>query len=301
MRGRDLLHAVRRVLLGSSSSSSRHAGSAGSGLTVEEVSVAAREIVYHVLGTRASSSCEMEVTPEQQERAHSLAHRRACREPLQYVLGEWDFRDQTLTMRSPVLIPRPETEVLVDLIQRKLRQQHGLHFLEIGVGSGAISLSLLHENPSWTATGIDLDDAAIQLTQHNASRCGVADRLTLHKQDITTATPSSPCFSSGPFDFVVSNPPYIRRDEMPKLAPELRYENDMALCGGEDGLDVTRAILDIAPHIISRTGGARQLWLELSPPQCSAVARLVPPGCVLHVHLDQYGHERFVQVNLWDG
>ncbi|XP_006824365.2 MTRF1L release factor glutamine methyltransferase-like [Saccoglossus kowalevskii] len=182
--------------------------------------------------------------------------------PLQYVLGEWDFRDLTLKLRPPVFIPRPETEELVEMILQYHRPRINLHFLEVGCGSGAISLSLLHEIPQAIGIAIDQSHAAVKLTEHNATRLNLHDRLTVHNIEVVDSF-KIPNDIAGPYDAIISNPPYIFHDDMKDLAPEIsRYEDTKALHGGHDGLEVTKNILKMARYLLKHEGS---IWFECDP------------------------------------
>eukprot|EP01147_Barroeca_monosierra_P010023 gene10023-2197_t len=232
------------------------------GLNRTEANVAAREFIFHVAGCR-NPPPSLSFSTQQQKTIMSFAERRANREPLQYILGEWDFRYLTLDIRQPILIPRPETEVLVDLIKHTQPSENEIsRFVDIGVGSGAILLSLLHECDQFSGVGIDISPQAIALTLQNATKHELLDRLLLFKQDITKATQRSPCFNNQPFSFIVSNPPYITHEEMRLLDDELRYESTDALCGGSDGLDVARSIIEIAPHILDTNGQVHCIFVS---------------------------------------
>lgn len=167
-----------------------------------------------------------------------LCHRRRVfREPVQYLVGNWDFHEITLFVEKPILIPRPETEELVDIIIRRWERVHGRSpgaILDIGCGTGAIGLSLAKHFPESKVTLLDLSTQAVQLTSRNANLVlGSADltRINIVLDSIAT-------FPSPPekFDLVVSNPPYIPMQDMAALAREIQdHEDPRALCGGPDG------------------------------------------------------------------
>ncbi|EME28442.1 HemK methyltransferase family member 1 [Galdieria sulphuraria] len=203
------------------------------------------------------------------------ALRRLLREPVQYIVGNWDFYNLTLKVRQPVLIPRPETEELVDRILkfwknvlRRGSTGEVTRCLEIGCGSGAISLSLLKGWKEFTGnnnilkvTALDIDPQAITLTKENA--CIVLEDeqkrlLDIHLQDITKFR-----LDDNKYDFLVSNPPYIPEAEYRTLQPEvIQYEASCALLGGKDGMEIIRVILRGAKNWL-KTGGT--IWLEVDP------------------------------------
>jgi release factor glutamine methyltransferase len=180
--------------------------------------------------------------------------RRIAREPVAYILGRRGFRRIELAVDPRVLIPRPETELLVDVA---LALPSGAHVHDVGTGSGAVALALLDERPDLVVTASDASPAAVALARANAARLGlpleVAERAGL----------------PAPADLVVANLPYVREDEWDRLAPEIRsWEPREALVSGEDGLDAIRALIAEAP------GGTR-LALEHAPGQAAAVRELL--------------------------
>ncbi|XP_037088199.1 MTRF1L release factor glutamine methyltransferase-like, partial [Pollicipes pollicipes] len=159
--------------------------------------------------------------------------------PVQYIIGEWDFCDVTLKLRPPVFIPRPETEQLAQLAAERLRQRGGDRLLEVGCGSGALSVALLHWLPDVSAVAVDQSADACRLTEENAARLGVEDRLRVYNATLTED--GLPGEHRQLYDLVVSNPPYLTTAELRRLQPEiLLYEDRAALDGGPDGLRVTR-------------------------------------------------------------
>lgn len=199
---------------------------------------------------------------------------------MQYIIEEWDFRDLTLKMKPPVFIPRPETEELVDLVIADLQMRPGAGkeadtrhtCLEVGCGSGAISLSLLKSLPQLKAVALDQSQDAVDLTRENAFRLGLQDRLQIHHIDIMKEAKAvrSIC---GRVSAVVSNPPYLFSEDMTTLEPEIfRFEDPAALDGGEDGLKVIKQILTLAPPILLDHG---RVYLEVEPRHPPLVQRWV--------------------------
>lgn len=142
-----------------------------------------------------------------------------ARMPIQYIIGEWDFRDLTLSMTPPVFIPRPETEELVELILQKVDAEKGLHFLEIGCGTGAISLSLLKSLPKSKGMAVDQSKMAIDLTTKNATKYDLQDRIQIIHKKVTNETKLE---NAGEFDFIVSNPPYVKSKDLLVMEPEIK-------------------------------------------------------------------------------
>lgn len=172
-------------------------------------------------------------------RLAEAVERRKKREPLQYILGGWDFHGLHFSLNRDCLCPRADTETLVDAAIARV-PQNGV-FCDIGTGSGAIAVSVLHARPDLRAVCADISEGALACAAENAEANGVAERCTFVRCD---ALDPQALAALGTFDAVVSNPPYIRSAEIPSLAPELSYEPRRALDGGEDGLVFYRAILD---------------------------------------------------------
>ncbi|XP_064154476.1 MTRF1L release factor glutamine methyltransferase isoform X1 [Anguilla rostrata] len=239
---------------------------------VPEPCLSSQYIMAHILGAKTMASLDpvimtKELTDVQTHQFWELCSKRLARMPVQYVIEEWDFRDLTLKMRPPVFIPRPETEELVGLVlagfqSRQDSRVPGLRCLELCCGSGAISLSLLHSLPQLSAVAVDRSPEAVNLTQENALRLGLQDRLEVRQLDLTVdrAVLLKEC---GPVNTLVSNPPYLFSQDMASLEPEiLRFEDPAALDGGADGLQIIGHILTLAPHLL-KNGGL--LYLEVDP------------------------------------
>ena len=191
--------------------------------------VDAEWLVAHVLGTSRSElalRAREPVAAAEQERLAVLAARRTAGEPLQYVLGEWGFRRLTLTVDRRALIPRPETEIVVERCLALLAGLDRPRVLDVGTGSGAIALAIADEHTGARVTGLDVSVEALALARENAERTGL--RLELVERDAFAGLPD------GPWELVVSNPPYVDPDERASLAPEVRdWEPATALFGRE--------------------------------------------------------------------
>src|SRR5436190_9245169 len=177
------------------------------------------------------------LTPEQLENFRSLVARRAAGEPLQYLTGHQEFFKLDFEVTPAVLIPRPETELLVE-IALELLKGHNAFIADIGTGSGCIAISLLHELRDARAIATDISPLALQIAKRNADRHGVIDRLTVIESDCFAKVNADRSFS-----LIASNPPYIRDDEMETLPREVGYEPRTALAGGPDGLDIVRRLV----------------------------------------------------------
>jgi release factor glutamine methyltransferase len=160
----------------------------------------------------------------------TLLERRGRREPAAYVLGEWGFRRLTLKVDRRALVPRPETEVVVQRCLELLRGSDEPRVLDVGTGTGAIALAIADEHPGARVTALDASADAVDLAQENATRTGLADRVTILRRDDVAGLPH--------FDLIVSNPPYVTADEFEGLAPEIQeWEPREALV--ENGLTET--------------------------------------------------------------
>ncbi|XP_061640368.1 MTRF1L release factor glutamine methyltransferase isoform X2 [Phyllopteryx taeniolatus] len=235
---------------------------------VTEPDLSCQYIIAHVLGAKTIEGVKRErlsafLTEEETQRIWKLCEKRLSRMPVQYVIEEWDFRDVTLKMRPPVFIPRPETEELVELVLTDLQRKPGSPTcLEVGCGSGAISLSLLKNLPQLRAIALDQSGQAVELTRENALRLGLQDRLKVFHVDVTKDAETVLKLCSN-VSALVSNPPYLFSEDLSSLEPEiLRFEDHAALDGGNDGMKVIHKILTLAPQILSDDGC---VYLEVDP------------------------------------
>lgn len=199
----------------------------------------------------------------------ALAGRRLKHEPVSRIRGRKEFWDLSLQVTPDVLVPRPETETVVeaalDFVVRGGLRMEKLRILDIGTGSGALLLALLHELSNAIGTGTDLSMAALDVARANATQCGLQSRCSFVACDIASGV-------QGPFDLVVSNPPYIAHDEIASLAPEVQnYDPKVALDGGGDGLAAYSAIASEARRILAPGG---RLFVELGAGQEPAVRAL---------------------------
>jgi len=226
------------------------------------------------------------------DRYRPLLKRRAKREPLQYILGRAAFRQLDLEVDERVLIPRPETEILLDEVLEWAAAHAGEHArgLDLGTGSGAIALSLVLEGPFELVVATDTSVAALEIARRNAEASGLADKV-----DLRLGSYFDPVAEGEVFDLVVSNPPYVAEGEAPSLEPEVReWEPGEALFAGPDGLGALRAIVAGAGSHV-RPGGL--LALEVGAGQAGpVVAMLEDTGEYVDVRVrrDLAGRERMV-------
>ena len=203
-----------------------------------------------------------ELAAPQRAAFDALCDRRAVREPLQYILGETEFMGLTFHVEPGVLIPRADTEILVEKALAWMKP--GARVLDIGTGSGAIAVSLAKLGRQAQVTAVDVSDRALEIARQNAERIGAAVEFV-----------KSDCFSAlkgRKYDMIVSNPPYISENEMRGLMPEVTREPELALFGGADGLDFYRRISREAPEYLNE-GGC--LLFEIGWLQKDAVSALV--------------------------
>lgn len=167
-----------------------------------------------------SDKKDLALTQEQLEHFEKLCHCRVARMPIQYIVGEWEFRDLHLKMQPPVFIPRPETEELVELILQKQEPTRPVTFLEIGCGCGAVSLALLKALPMAKCKAVDQSSMACLLTLKNAIYQKLSDRISVSQHKVSERVKDDDF--SVKFDFIVSNPPYISSRDLMDLDPEIR-------------------------------------------------------------------------------
>ena len=187
--------------------------------------------------------------PDLSARFQSLVVRRVAGEPLQYITGHQGFFKLDFEVTPDVLIPRPESEAIVEVALELLPKNRSSRFADVGTGSGCLAISILHEAPDARGMAIDFSPAALKIAAGNAVRHNVAERLTLVESDLLSGVPTNEQFG-----LIVSNPPYIPDADIDSLQREVRYEPRSALAGGSDGLDVIRRLLREAPPQI-QTGG----------------------------------------------
>ncbi len=185
----------------------------------------------------------------QVDELEALVRRRERREPISHILGVKGFWKILVRVTPDVLTPRPETETILDVVLPDWPEGQRRRVLDLGVGSGAILLAILTERPAAVGLGVDVSEAALAVARENAANLGLAGRMVLLRGDWTAG------LESESFDLVVSNPPYIRGDEIVGLDPEVRdFEPRLALDGGVDGLDAYRRLAVEIPRVLKPGG-----------------------------------------------
>lgn len=251
----------------------------------ESPAVDAEFLLAHVLGTTRSglvADSRRELDANALAELDLLVGRRERREPLAYVLGEWGFRRLTLKVDGRVLVPRPETEIVVERCLTRIAGVPRARVLDVGTGSGAIALAIADEAPEARVTGLDASPEALDVARENASRTGL--EVELVQGDLFEGLPE------GPWDLVVSNPPYVRPDEIESLEPEVRDWEPRAALVGEGA---TGAVARHAARVL-RPGGA--LVLESAERNTRQVRDLLRAlGYVdVGIRQDLFGRDRII-------
>jgi release factor glutamine methyltransferase len=243
---------------------------------VETARLDAEVLLGHTLGTtRAGVYARLAapLSPFQSAQFWRLVQRRARREPLSYLTGVREFWSLDFVVTQEVLIPRPETELLVEtslqLLAHASAPRKAARIVDLGTGSGCIAIALATELPNAEIWALDISPTALAIAQRNAQRHGVSERIHFRQSDLLAALADL----SAPVDLIVSNPPYIVRSELPTLQPEVRnWEPQSALDGGEDGLTFYRRLSDEAQAYLHAGGW---LVLELGAGQAPEVRALL--------------------------
>ncbi|MGA7172518.1 MAG: peptide chain release factor N(5)-glutamine methyltransferase [Candidatus Dormiibacterota bacterium] len=225
----------------------------------------------------------------------SILKRRAGGAPLAYLIGEREFFGLSFLVREGVLIPRPESELVVELGLARIAAQGGpVRAADLGTGSGCLGIALTARSSYLQMDAVDVSMVAVDVARENASRLGVRDRFT-----VLPGSWCDPLLDRGPYDLVVSNPPYVTTQELTLLEPVVRdFEPHLALEAGEDGLDSYRALLAELPRI---TAPGATVLLEVDPRRAQAVVEVATqiwagPNSV--IHRDLTGRDRVVEVTV---
>ena len=239
------------------------------------------------------SEQETEVTGQQQSALDEKLERRYKREPLAYILGQREFYGINVVLTPAVLIPRPETEGLVEhalFMAMMGMESRDLTIADVGTGSGAIAINLAIHLPAGRVFAVDVADAVLDVAAYNIRAHGVGDRVTLVIGDLLDAVPE-------PVDLVVANLPYIPTARIPTLQPEVQQEPVLALDGGADGLDLIRRLLVQAEDKLKDNG---IMLLEMDPEQIPVVAKLAMehfPKGTISVEKDLAGMDRILVIH----
>ncbi len=224
------------------------------------------------------------LSPEEADQFEDLLRRRLAREPVQYLIGTQEFFCLLFEVSPDVLIPRPETEHLVEAVLEHFGPEADARIIDVGTGSGAIAVTLAHLLPRSRVTALDISCTALAVAGHNAQRHGVMDRVTLLQSDLLASV------ASREFDVVVSNPPYIAQGEV--LEPQVSdYEPHSALYAGPTGLEIYERLIPQARRVLKPRGW---LVLEIGYGQRPALLKLLKDWTVVTVHDDLRGIPRVI-------
>jgi release factor glutamine methyltransferase len=251
----------------------------------------AGSLLAHILGRDRGfiiAHADDPLTAEQSEALQILIERRSVGEPLQYIIAQQEFFKLVFEVTPDVLIPRPETEMIVETSLELLQNDPEPYFADIGTGCGCIAISMLYELPEARALATDVSPAALRVALRNAECHGVSDRLALLVSDCFSALDANKSFT-----LITSNPPYVSEDVLKSLQREVRREPRAALAAGSDGLSVIRRLVGQARPFL-RAGG--HLVFEIGFGQSEAVEQLVDRGVwkLLEIRQDLQGIARAV-------
>ena len=195
-----------------------------------------------------------------------LIYERVSRKPIAYLLNKKFFWKSEFYVNKNTLIPRPDTEIIIEQILKVTKNKHRLRILDIGVGSGCILLSILKEKKNFYGTGIDISKNSLEISRLNAKKLLVDERVKFYKSDVDK-------FAQGKYDLVVSNPPYIKKIDLKYLESDvLKFEPKLALDGGLDGLSVIRKTINKTSELLKKNG---KFILEIGFDQRSKVIKLL--------------------------
>ena len=266
------------------------------GIPPDEASIESRIIIRHICGltqeqllaryTHQFPDCD-------RPNLNDIITRRETREPLAYILGGKDFYGLSFKVDNHVLIPRPETEHLIELTIEFARQHHlsNPKICDIGTGSGIIAVTLAKQIPDARITGTDISPDAIELARENAKNHRANIHFTL--EDATQNQPPDT------FDIIVANPPYIKSQTLEILQPEVRdWEPRQALDGGHDGMSILAPLIRSLPNLL-RKNSPTAAFIEIDPPVAQAslaTARQAIPNADTQIHRDYAGLERVIVI-----
>jgi release factor glutamine methyltransferase len=260
---------------------------------IEDASLEGEILLRHVMGVNRSqlySDLDFVLSSEHEKTLNLLLERRCQGEPSAYITGHREFYGLDFRVDRNVLIPRPESELLVELAIRLVRRQGVSSVADIGTGCGAIAISLAMNLPQVTIYATDISPPALEVARSNCRRHGVADRVVLLQGNLLEPL-------TGTVDMIVANLPYIREADLPRSGP-LGFEPALALMGGKDGLDKIKSLCRQAGEKLNK-GGC--LLMEIGEGQAKAVfaiLREVYPTATIEVHQDLAGFERVVSLHL---
>lgn len=268
---------------------------AAAGLAADEATLSARLLAQHVLGWSAADLLASGLNPADDEMAaryDALVSRRAAREPLAYITGTREFWGLPMAVSPAVLIPRPETELLVETALERLRGLGEARVADVCTGSGCVAIALARARPDLQLLATDISEPALAIAAANVERHGVGGQVRLLRTDILSGVTDR-------FSMIVANPPYIPTGDRPQLQPEVRdYEPALALFGGDRGLDL---IGSLAEHATIRLQPGGWLIFECGAGQARGIREVIdaaPPLRVVETKKDLQGIPRVVVCRL---
>lgn len=238
------------------------------GIPSDEADLDARLLAEHILGwttERFFTDSNQAPPPSFDAQFDALVARRAAREPFAYIVGHQEFWGLEIDVSAAVLIPRPETELIVDAARDVIADASTAVVADVGTGSGCLAIAIARECPHATIVATDVSAAALDIARRNAERLGVSSRIAFRQTDLLQEI-------SNTFDVIVSNPPYVRDGDRADIQPEVRFEPAGALYAGADGLDVIHRLV---PQSVERLTRGGTLIFEFGFGQADAVSELI--------------------------
>ena len=259
---------------------------------VPEATISAEELLSYVLDRPRFSiylDYEIEINRQIESEYETLLAKRAGRYPLQYLMRAVQFRHAILEIGEGCLIPRPETEVLAEVVLNCLGVKP-LHLLDVGTGSGNIAISLAQERSEWLVTATDISTEALRYAKMNAIRNDVSDRVHFIETDLWHGV-------NGLVDAIVSNPPYLTDPEFDHLQPEIAFEPRIALHGGTDGFLFYQRMAREAKSILKPDGF---IFFEIGAGQANKISHILETNdfCDVQISKDNCGEERIITAQL---
>ena len=210
------------------------------------------------------------LTPQQKNQYNQIKQQRLQGEPLQYLLGSCDFMGIPLKVDPRVLIPRPETEILVEQVLQKISQKSSLRILDVGTGSGNIAIALAKLIHQCDVVALDVSKDALDLASYNAKENDVQEKIQFHHDNVDNFFYDKTHWNS--FDAIISNPPYLRSGEIENLPQDVQREPRLALDGGDDGLEFYRILLSRGHQFLKDQG---HLFLEIGDDQQKGIEEIL--------------------------
>jgi len=208
---------------------------------------------------------EKEISTKNLNHFYFLVKQRMKKKPIAYILRKKEFWKYNFYVDEDVLIPRPDTEVIIEQVLELTKSKPRLNILEIGVGSGCIILSILKEKKNFSAVGIDISKKSLNICKINSKNLGLSNRLKLFKSNVDN-------FQNGKYDLIISNPPYIKNSSLKYLDKSVGFEPKLALDGGKEGLSVIHKVIDRSSKLIKKNG---ILLLEIGFDQKEKVSKIL--------------------------